>query len=111
MLILEQHPSDPCCGRCLDVLAQLADEEDYKTTGEMPAPILRKTLGMKYESGAARGVTVNGGDDLLLALSDLGEEDYVIGVILSPTHPSATLYLRAGTNEPLGCVVVDRSSS
>jgi hypothetical protein len=98
----------PRSRRCEQAL--IADPRDSFTATDAPAVLLRDNLEIKYKIAKEHGRLVLGGDDLLVALSDLGSE-LVTGVFMDMGNEHIALYLVSSTLAPIACVVLETPSN
>jgi hypothetical protein len=83
----------------------VADARQEFPAAEAPAALLLESLEVKYRIAKSGGKVLDGDQDLLVALTDLGDEP-VTGVVMTDGDAQIFLYLRAGTLDPVGCVTV-----
>jgi hypothetical protein len=94
--------------RCRHAVAK--DQRDSFTVTASPAEALRKTLEVKHRIARTNGKVLEGGDDLLLALRELGETP-VTGVFVDEGPVHYMVYLRAWTLEPVSGVIMEDPQS
>jgi hypothetical protein len=87
-------------------LAVAKEQRESFTVTASPAEALRKTLEVKHRIARTNGKVLDGGDDLLLALLELGDTP-VTGVFVDDGPLHYMVYLRAWTLEPVSGVIME----
>jgi len=101
---LDQSPTGSILGRCRTALAN--DKRESFTATESPANALKKSLEVKYRIARTKGKELEGGDEVLLALGELGDKP-VTGVFVDDDPLHYMIYLRAWTLEPVSAVIME----
>jgi hypothetical protein len=94
---------DERCARTQGLLA--ADARSSFTVADAPAALLRRNLETKFRIAKRGGMRIDGDAELLLALTDLGEE-LVTSVSTVAGGDDASVFFRSSTLEPIGCVLM-----
>jgi hypothetical protein len=94
---------DETLQRCRAALE--ADPRDSYTVDTAPADVLRHSLETKYRIARKRGKAFAGDDDLLLALSDLGDA-LVTSVFVDQGPEHFDVFLAVNPLRPIGAVIM-----
>lgn len=104
--LLEKQPADRLPLRCMAVV--LADQREWFPTGGTSARSLRDSLELKLSSARRAGRRVEGGDELLLGLQELGDASIQVFGFESEDDVVA-IYASVADQILAGCLVIERA--
>ena len=105
--LLEQQPAGRVPARCLAAVRE--DQRERFPTGATSARSLRESMELKLASARRAGRPIEGGDELLLRLQELGDASIqVFG--FEGEHNAIAIYASIAHQELAGCLVIERAS-
>lgn len=103
--LLERYRDDPLLSRCRECAS--VDEREVLRSGTTSADILRETIELKLASARRSGISVSGGDELLLRLHDLGDTQLEV-YAWDTQDETLALYAKVDERVVAGCLIIGK---